>query len=294
MDSYSNYRVSTNNLSSVYSRENYVSSAPQVREPPVQIFISDFWDISHIIASTYDPHTLGPNKVETGSMSFMCFYEALAVIIPNSSLRTMIKDFISMTLSVQSTLINCKELKSFFKVHTDLKLDSGFFKRSFVDADSLSMWVYLLHSYYDIQNRIDIRTFNTVKTKYNKNTISKPAWAHPLWAIIHYSAYYSSSILQVPWKQAYKAFMSCLRYSMPCPICRNHLEENLSNINIDQYLHSNTSIFEFTVILHNTVNKSNNKPLYGVDEARKIYGLYDQPLVQQNIGYNSHNSGTLY
>ncbi len=262
------------------SRE-YYSNKPMRREVYIDLWINSFWNLTHIMAITYDPARDSKNLMINATT---CFYEALSIIVPNNNLRQTMSEFIKMTPNVKNTLIENKDLKSFFSVYPT-NLDSNFLKDSLESSEKLFIWSYLFHSYYNIINNQPISTFNYMKQKYDPATISKETWANPLWAMGHYCAIFAPEKLPPEWCKAFKAFISCLRYTIPCPVCRKHLQQNLSEIDIDQYLSTRDSIFDYTVKLHNLVNKMLNKPILSLEEARKIYDPYNSYLVKQNIGY---------
>jgi hypothetical protein len=74
------------------------------------------------------------------------------------------------------------------------------------------------------------------------------------------------------YKNEYYNFFDTFKTIIPCKICRDHYIGNISkedmnfdnNINIDK-------IFNWTVDLHNIVNKMNHKKVWSYEEARKNY-----------------------
>lgn len=75
------------------------------------------------------------------------------------------------------------------------------------------------------------------------------------------------------YKQEYLNFFDTLKTIIPCKICRNHYIQNITNNNVKC-----DKIFNWTVDLHNTVNKMHNKRMWSYDEAKKYY---------QNYGFNN-------
>jgi hypothetical protein len=71
-----------------------------------------------------------------------------------------------------------------------------------------------------------------------------------LWFLIHQFAFGP----YIP----FKFFMYSLKELIPCPICRNHYNENIKNLPIKIYTTKENS-FLWTYILHNSVNKSKQK-----------------------------------
>jgi hypothetical protein len=261
-------------------------SAPARTEPNPGIWMRHFWNACHVLARTYNPVD---DKVRK---SFACFYQSLSDIIPTYEMRRVMKDFILMTKEVQDTLFESKILSTFFTVHREIydeliRKPRDFFNFSLKDSDSLFIWTYLLHCYYNLLTGVRLDSYNMLKATYDRSQISKETWANPIWALIHICAYYAPAIIDHKWAMSYKAFISCLMFAIPCPTCRNNLVENLGNLNIDNYLRTNKSIFEYSVLLHNSVNKELNKPIISVAEAEKIYSPYSQALIRQNANFNN-------
>jgi hypothetical protein len=74
------------------------------------------------------------------------------------------------------------------------------------------------------------------------------------------------------YKDHYKNFFETFKIIIPCKMCRTHFNEciekeihNLEN-NINQ-----ENIFNWTIDLHNNVNKMNKKKIWSYDEAREFY-----------------------
>jgi hypothetical protein len=113
-----------------------------------------------------------------------------------------------------------------------------------------------------------------------------PRWAPLTWYIFHklsleYNQVIESQSDSEEYKKHYIEFFKSMRTIIPCKTCRNHfiqntdIEENKIENNI-----SNENIFDWTVRLHNLVNKMHNKKIYSVEEAKK---MYSQPLVHHKL-----------
>jgi len=264
-------------------RESYYSQQTSGNQQinPTKLWINSFWKICHVMAVTYNPS----NDITKRSVA--CFYQSLMEILPDPIIKKIMANFLSMNKQVQTTLLENKELNSFFLVHKDIKTSilknpEDFFSTSLKDSSSLFIWTYLFHSYYSIFTGEKVENLNTLREMYNKFTISKETWGNPIWSLLHFCSLYSSSAINPYCAKCFKAFVSCLRYCLPCPKCRKNLDANLYQLNIDNYLHTNTSLFEYTVNLHNLVNKEIGKPPLTIEEAYKIYAPYNQPLIKQN------------
>jgi hypothetical protein len=89
------------------------------------------------------------------------------------------------------------------------------------------------------------------------------------WFVIHTTAINANTPEK---REAFKMLIYSLAYCFLCDICGKHLKENLSNINIDDYMTCQKSIFEFSVDLHNIVNKQLGKPILSMQQAQQIWG----------------------
>ena len=96
-------------------------------------------------------------------------------------------------------------------------------------------------------------------------------WGRHLWKSIHYIALGYPDIPTDIEAENYMNFYLNFWQVIPCQKCavnyRNHLEE----LPIHNFLKNKMTLFEWTVKLHNLVNKSLNKPQISTFEALKIY-----------------------
>jgi len=95
-------------------------------------------------------------------------------------------------------------------------------------------------------------------------------WQPITWILFHTVAIDYNEL----YKDHYINFFESFKTIIPCKICRNHYNENINknlmdisnNINKDR-------IFNWTIDLHNNVNKMNNKKLWTYDEAKNHYTI---------------------
>jgi hypothetical protein len=66
-------------------------------------------------------------------------------------------------------------------------------------------------------------------------------------------------------KDKFKTFFYSLEYILPCPICGYHFKENMNQYPIR--LDSREELFNWSVDMHNQVNKANNKRELSYTEA---------------------------
>ncbi len=93
-------------------------------------------------------------------------------------------------------------------------------------------------------------------------------WQPVTWILFHTLALNYNE----EYKDKYVTFFNTLRTIIPCRICRNHFCENIGKpgLTIDENINKD-KIFNWTVDLHNCVNKMNRKKIWSYDEARNHY-----------------------
>jgi len=109
--------------------------------------------------------------------------------------------------------------------------------------------------------------------------LSPNIWGPPFWLSIHITALAYSKNPSYAEKKAAKEFFESLQFILPCPICREHLKEHLKKYPITPHLDRREDLFKWTIMLHNEVNKSLNKPSFTELEAI----LYIKRLGERNI-----------
>ena len=78
------------------------------------------------------------------------------------------------------------------------------------------------------------------------------------------------------YKDKYINFFNTFKVIIPCKICRDHYNKNINkdNFNIENNINNN-NIFNWTVDLHNSVNKINKKKQWSYEEAANYYNNND-------------------
>lgn len=72
-------------------------------------------------------------------------------------------------------------------------------------------------------------------------------------------------------KRAAKEFYESFTHLIPCPVCKMHYAEHLKKNPVTPSLDTKSDLFEWTVRIHNLVNKDLDKPLYTEAEAVLFY-----------------------
>jgi hypothetical protein len=101
--------------------------------------------------------------------------------------------------------------------------------------------------------------------------IEPSVWGPYLWRSIHFIALGYPNSPSSQDAEAYKAFFQRLESVIPCQTCALNYERHLREYPVDPYLGSTESLFRWTVILHNAVNRETGKPEMSFDEAWAMY-----------------------
>jgi len=105
--------------------------------------------------------------------------------------------------------------------------------------------------------------------------ISPHFWGKQAWHFIHCVALNYPENPTDEDKDKFKTFFYSLEYILPCPICGYHFKENMNQYPIR--LESRAELFNWSVDMHNQVNKINNKIELSYDEA------YEQLVKNSNV-----------
>lgn len=106
-------------------------------------------------------------------------------------------------------------------------------------------------------------------------------WGKHLWYSIHFIALDYSEKPSEEEKKQYFDFFSNLHKVIPCFECSKHYEQNIKTLPLTtEYLKNNDKLFEWTVKLHNLVNKQLNKKEMSLKNAKYLYN---------NFTNNNHN-----
>jgi hypothetical protein len=101
--------------------------------------------------------------------------------------------------------------------------------------------------------------------------IPPQVWGPFFWHTIHITALGYPSQPTYTHKKAAKEFFEGLSILIPCPICREHYAEHLKQFPLTPHLDSRNDLFKWTVVLHNAVNKTLNKPEFSEQDVIKYY-----------------------
>lgn len=109
-------------------------------------------------------------------------------------------------------------------------------------------------------------------------------WGSSFWNTIHYIAINYPNNPSNDEKTNIKSFFLLLQYILPCNKCREHYKQNLINFPLtDIVLSCKNNLFEWTNILHNAVNKMNNKKHFKLEDAIKKYNNLEKKSNKNNL-----------
>jgi hypothetical protein len=98
------------------------------------------------------------------------------------------------------------------------------------------------------------------------------SWGPFFWHTIHIVALgYPAQEPSYGYKKAAKDFYESLKFLIPCPVCRDHYNTHLEKYPLTPHLDRRQDLFRWTILLHNEVNKSLNKPELTEAEVLKYY-----------------------
>jgi hypothetical protein len=97
------------------------------------------------------------------------------------------------------------------------------------------------------------------------------------WQPLSWHVFHTISLNYNPqYKDEYITFFHTFKTIIPCSMCRNHYISHVSkdHLNIEHNI-NNGRIFDWTIDLHNSVNKSTNRREWSYDEARNYYNTHN-------------------
>lgn len=93
------------------------------------------------------------------------------------------------------------------------------------------------------------------------------------WQSITWNCFHTIALnYREEYKEYYNTFFDTFKTIIPCKICRNHFIQNINkpNMSIDENNNSE-KIFNWTIDLHNSVNRMHSKKIWSHEEAKNYY-----------------------
>ena len=110
-------------------------------------------------------------------------------------------------------------------------------------------------------------------------------WGKYLWPSMHYIALGYPDIPSETDIINYYNFFSNLWQVIPCYKCSLNYQKHLKELPIDLYLSSKMKLFEWTVLVHNIVNKELDKTQISLEDALNIYINNNQIYFKNKFDY---------
>lgn len=116
-------------------------------------------------------------------------------------------------------------------------------------------------------------------------------WGRHLWMSIHFIALGYPMEPTDENQATYRDFYNDLWKVVPCYKCANNYKLHLEELPVEGFLGNKDLLFEWTVRLHNIVNRDLGKPLMSLHDAQKLYRGY---LTQTSSGNPSGSTVAIY
>jgi hypothetical protein len=97
--------------------------------------------------------------------------------------------------------------------------------------------------------------------------IAPNVWGPSAWTFIHLMVLSEKEPFERERLTYYQQFFTVLTHVLPCEKCRLHLKENLTKLKSLDAIQSKEELFNWSVDLHNLVNKITNKRTWSYEEA---------------------------
>lgn len=92
-------------------------------------------------------------------------------------------------------------------------------------------------------------------------------WGSTLWSTIHIVCLGAPVTLSPNQQTWFVQFFESFPHILPCASCSVHLHEVYSRHSVQNHIEGRDSLFEWSVTIHNEVNKLLGKPTWSTDEA---------------------------
>lgn len=228
-----------------------------------------FWGERYMATLYLMAQTVNFNNISE-KKGLRCYIQSLVDLVPSSVASKLIENFITNNSSATKSIDKNKNLLP----ENIRAFTRGDLFSQINDKISMFIFAYLLNCYLSENLHGQTPNYQQLSDKWRAGNISKRDWGRAFWFVIHCSAAYpmtNNNRLNNSWILAYTAMIVCLRFLLPCPKCRIHLEKNLALLKINDYTSNQESIFEWSWMLHNIVNKDENKPQYPLSDAKREY-----------------------
>ena len=106
-------------------------------------------------------------------------------------------------------------------------------------------------------------------------------WGKYVWISLHLIALGYPNTPSKTEKEVFYKFFSEFYKILPCEVCSEHMKTHLiSQPLTDVHLADTHSLFEWTVSIHNEVNKQLNKKIINIDQA---YSIFSNEIIERQL-----------
>jgi hypothetical protein len=270
------------NKSSIFSKIEYFQD-----NLPIDYWFEKYFTALFCMAVVYNKEPISSDKSSfdnSGNLSecqkgMKCFIESLCHVMPNKLYKNYLKKFLIMDKEVIQELINIDVLSRFFNVYKGfynllISRTSQVFNDCLQNSDAFFMYIYVMYIFLLNKKRVDGYTelppFSKIREIYTNTLNAKNLWGNATWFLIHTTALYLPKNLSMGEFNQWRSMLDCLKNILPCQLCRNHLKENITYLNLENCGSNNIEAFKCTVNLHNIVNRSLGKVEIGIDKNNNI------------------------
>ena len=115
-------------------------------------------------------------------------------------------------------------------------------------------------------------------------------WGPHGWKFIHFVTLGYPNNPSIEEKKTYKYFFESLKTTIPCSICANHYREHLEKFPLsDQVLNNKRNLIEWGINVHNAVNISHGKKVYGYKDGLEEIIKNSDPIYVPDVPSNKVN-----
>ena len=110
-------------------------------------------------------------------------------------------------------------------------------------------------------------------------------WGPHFWFVLHLVSFNYPDNPSTYEKDQYKVFYYSIQDILPCPTCRQHYKNYLSQFPITTHLDTRADLIAWVIQIHNFVNSALGKPVYSVDQILNLYANLEpaSPFVHTDI-----------
>lgn len=101
-------------------------------------------------------------------------------------------------------------------------------------------------------------------------------WGKYFWTTFHFVSLAYPDSPSTSTRQIYKNWYANFGHVLPCRKCSENYERHFLELPIEPYLENSNKLFEWTVRVHNIVNKELGKPIWSVEFAKMHYMYLDK------------------